>query len=115
METPFLAGLSIRSSGGYIVGERNARGWGPLLELNRNGTATEAQLEDLNRGLSIGGGGGFIAGSDATTPITNDPADVPIAVEPGLYSPQLGGGFNFNFLFWDATDNGYDFKWPWEK
>jgi len=56
LETPFLAGFSIRSSGGYIIGERNASGYGPLLDLNRNGTPTEAQLEDLNRGLSIGGG-----------------------------------------------------------
>lgn len=117
-----LAGFSGRISAGYIIGERNAKGYGPLIELNRNGTPTEAQLESLNRGVSFGGGIGggipqtaFIGpGIDVVTSVSNSPRHLPISVEPGIYTPQLGIGVNFTFLFWDASDNGYDFKWPWE-
>lgn len=61
----------------------------------------------------MGGGGGFILGTDLTTPLNNSPNNL-VGIEPGLYSPQLGGNIVYNLLFYDATDFGVNFKWPWE-
>ncbi len=119
IETPTLAGFSGRLNAGYIAADMNTQ-IGPNpdgLTTLRSNAPTEAELENHLRGLSLGGGGGFIGGIDASMPINRPSYSNPnntIGLEPGLYSPQLGGGINYTILFWDADDDGYDFKWPWE-
>jgi hypothetical protein len=97
-ETPSILGLSSRLSAGYLLDVPSF---------------TEAELEDFLRGISLGGGAGYVIGADLTLQVSRSPDNLQ-AIEPGLYTPQAGGGVNYTFLFWDAEDTGYTFKWPWQ-
>lgn len=114
VETAYLLGGSIRLSAGYIVAEHYSRGYGPspnqMLGFRPATAPTEAELEAFNRGFSLGGGGGFGLGADISVSIDNSTKGF-IGLEPGLYSPQLGGGATYGFFLYDAGDNGGKYFW----
>ena len=107
---PDSIAASGRISGGWIAAKQVAStDTLGVVWTTQCGRPREDQLESFISGWSVGGGLGVIGGIDATIPLQ---WPVRIALEPGIYSPQIGVGGGYT---WHIYDSGSTTPWYWQR